>query len=111
MVDVIELAFRALGTEVVDQVESRFADAAVEDEVFILGTNGSADSIAALTTHLLVAFNAITALALVVVDLSRGVALRAHVVNQVVSRKAAAGTNSNIPDFIDFAFSSADAVG
>jgi hypothetical protein len=76
LVDVVELASRALSAEVVDQVVARFADASVQDEVLVLSTNGSADTVAALTTHLLVAVDAVAALALLVVDLGLGVALR-----------------------------------
>ena len=111
LVDIIELAFRAFGTEVVDQVETGLADASVQDEVFVLGTDGSTDAVAALTTHFFVALNAVAALTLVVVNLSLRVALGTKTVDQVVARKAAAGTDGGVPDFMDLAVSSADTVG
>lgn len=40
LVDIIELAFRALSTEVVDQEVSWFADASVKDPVLVSSTDG-----------------------------------------------------------------------
>jgi len=111
LVDVVELAIRALGAEVVDEVVPGLADASVQDEVFVLGTNGSAHAVAALAAHLLVSLNAVAALAVMVVYLSLGVALGAHSVDQVVARKAATGPDGGVPHFMDLALSPADTVG
>lgn len=55
LVHVIELTFRAFGTEVVDKVEPRFAHTSVQDPVFVLGTDRGAHTIASLSTYFLVA--------------------------------------------------------
>lgn len=110
LVDVVELAVRALSAEVVDQVVARLADASVKNEVLVLSTDGRTDSVAALTTHLLVALDAVAALTHLVVDLGLGVALRTQTGDQVEARQAAAGTDSGVPDFMDLAVGSTDAV-
>lgn len=110
LVDVVELAFRAFGAEVVDQVESGLADTSVQDPVLVLGADRSANTVAALPAHFLEAGNAVTALSPLVVDLRSPVALAADSVDQVESREASARTDSGVPDFISLALSAADSV-
>jgi len=59
----------------------------------------------------LIAFNAVTALSLLIVDLSLWIADTAHSVDQVISRQAAASSDNRIPNFIDFAWAVADSIG
>lgn len=63
-----------------------------------------------MSASLSVTFNAVAALVLLVIDLGLGVADAAHSSNQVVARKASAGTDGGVPDFIGLARSVADAV-
>lgn len=58
----------------------------------------------------MIAINAITALKFMVVHLSVSIALRANATDKVVSRKAAASTDSDVPDFVGLARSAADAI-
>jgi hypothetical protein len=111
LVDVVELAGGALGAEVVDQVVSGFADAATVDPVLVGCADGSANSVAALSAHLVVTFNAITALVLLVVDLGGGIALSADSTDKVEAGEAATSADSGIPDLVGFASSAADTVG
>jgi hypothetical protein len=69
LVDIIGLSYGALSAEVVDEVESRLADTATGDPIFIDVADGSADAVAALTCHLVVSINAVAALKFLVVDL------------------------------------------
>ena len=111
VVDIVGLAFRTLGTEVVDEVETRLADASAHDEVLVLGTNRSANTVASLTASLPVALNAVTASDSVVEDLSPGVALTADVVDEVVAGKTPAGPDDGVPHFVVGAGSVTDPVG
>lgn len=58
---------------------------------------------ASLTACLAVASNAVTALELLVVNLSLGVTLTANATDQVVGREASAGSDDGIPDFVGLA--------
>lgn len=75
-----------------------------------MGANGTADTVAGLPTYLFIALDAVAALGLVVVDLGLWVALRTKALDQVVSWQAAAGANKGVPDLVDLAVGSADAV-
>jgi len=86
LVDIVELSCRALGAEVVYEIVSWFTDASVSDPVLIGCADGTADSIACLSTCLSVSIDAVTALELLVIDLSLGVADAANSSNKVVAR-------------------------
>jgi len=111
LVDIVELACRALCAEIVDQVVAWFADAPSLDPILIDCANGTANSIASLSACFLVAVNAVTALVFLVVDLSLRVADAALSSDQVVAGKASAGADGRVPNFVDFARSVADAIG
>jgi hypothetical protein len=111
LVDVVDLAGRALGAEVVDQVESWLADATTGDPVLIDVADGSADTVAALARHLMVAVDTVATLEILVVDLSVGVTLRADAADEVVGGQATAGTDGGVPDLVGLATGTADAVG
>lgn len=60
-IDVIELTVRALGAEVVDKEEARLADAPVSDPVLVVVALGYTLTFAALSSDLVIAFNAVAA--------------------------------------------------
>jgi hypothetical protein len=110
LVNVIELTFRALGAEVIDQVETRLADTPVQDPVFVLGADRSAHTVASLSADFLIPGNAVAALALLVVNLSPGVALTADAVNQVEPWEAAASSDGRVPYLVCLALCAANSI-
>jgi len=111
LVDIVELASWALSAEVVDQIVAWFADTSSLDPIFVDCAYRAADSVASLSTCFFVAVNAVTALVFLVVELGLRVADAALSSDQVVAGKASAGTDSWVPDFVDFTRSMADTIG
>ncbi len=111
LVDIVKLALRAFGAEIVDEEEAGFADTSVLDPIFIDCTNGGADTIASLSTGFSVPVNAVAALVLLVVDLGLGIADAAHSSDEVVTWEASAGADGGVPNFVYFARRVADTIG
>jgi hypothetical protein len=81
VVDIIDLSSWACCAEVVDQIESGFANASGQNPILVGSADGGAHSVAALTTCFLVASNTVTALVNLVINLGFWVAGRADTSN------------------------------
>jgi hypothetical protein len=81
VVDIINLTGGACCAEVVDQIVSRLADTSGLDPIFICSADRSADTVAALAAHFLVARDTVATLGALVIDLGVWIASGADITN------------------------------